>query len=83
MQVAGATVHMVDSGVDSGPIIAQGAVPRLESDTLEQFQQRILEMEHRLYPMVLRWAAQGRIHVEAGRAVVDVPAGESRTLFGD
>ncbi len=81
--MAGATVHLVDSSIDTGPIIAQGAVPRHDADTLEALQQRILDMEHRLYPMVLRWAAEGRIHIRDGETFVDVPSGESRTLFGD
>ena len=81
VSTTGATVHLVDAGMDTGPIIAQGAVARLPDDSLDDLQARILEVEHRLYPMVLRWAAQGRVQIEAGQLVVDVPDGESRGLI--
>ena len=81
VQTTGATVHLVDAGMDTGPIIAQGSVPRLPEDTLDDLQARILTVEHRLYPMVLRWAAQGRVRSEAGQLIVDVPEGESRGLI--
>ena len=68
VKIAGATVHLVDSGTDTGPIIAQGAVPVLPSDDATSLQQRILKMEHRLYPMALRWATEGRLRV-LGRQV--------------
>ena len=81
VQTTGATVHLVDAGMDTGPIIAQGSVPRLPEDTLDDLKARILTVEHRLYPMVLRWAAQGRVRSEAGQLIVDVPDGESRGLI--
>jgi phosphoribosylglycinamide formyltransferase-1 len=79
--LTGATVHFVDGGLDAGPIIAQGVVPRQPKDDVEDLRARILEMEHRLYPMVLRWAVNGQLTLEGGRAVVRMGEGESRVLW--
>jgi len=81
VRLAGCTVHIADVGIDQGPIVAQGAVPVLPDDSPQTLQQRILRMEHRLYPMVLRWAAQGRIAVVHGRVTVDLPPGDSTHLW--
>jgi phosphoribosylglycinamide formyltransferase-1 len=67
-RVAGATVHFVDEGVDTGPIVLQGAVPVLDGDTEETLSARILVEEHRLYPEAVRLFAEGRIEV-IGRRV--------------
>ena len=56
----GATVHFVTAAMDSGPIVAQDSVPVVESDTEETLAQRVLELEHRLYPQALRLVAEGR-----------------------
>ena len=82
VRIAGATVHLVDAGVDSGPVISQGAVPVLEGDDPEALQQRILSMEHRLLPMVMHWAAQGRLSVVDKRVSVQLHSGEQRYLWG-
>ena len=79
---AGATCHLVDSGVDTGPILAQGTVPVLPGDTEASLAARILGVEHRLYPMCLRWLAEGRVLVEGRRATVDLRPGESRWITG-
>ena len=63
VKISGATVHFVDTGTDTGPIIAQGAVPLLAGDDEDRARARILRIEHQLYPMVLRWAAEGRLAV--------------------
>jgi phosphoribosylglycinamide formyltransferase-1 len=68
VRVAGATVHYVDEGVDSGPIVLQAAVPVLPGDTEESLAQRILVEEHRIYPEAVRLFAEGRLHIE-GRIV--------------
>jgi len=81
VRIAGATVHLVDAGTDTGPIVAQGAVPVLETDTAETLQQRILRVEHVLFPKVFRWAAEGRVSVSDGRAVVSLPDGEERFFW--
>ncbi|GFO69706.1 phosphoribosylglycinamide formyltransferase [Geomonas limicola] len=65
---AGCTVHFVDSGTDTGPIIVQAAVPILEGDTEETLSARIQKEEHRIYPEAVRLFAQGRLSVE-GRVV--------------
>ena len=83
VQIAGATVHLVDAGCDSGPILAQGATAVLPGDSRDTLQQRILRIEHQLYPRVVRWAAEGRIHVEEGLAQVNLPTNEARFLWLD
>jgi phosphoribosylglycinamide formyltransferase 1 len=66
VKVSGCTVHLVNEGVDSGPIVVQRAVPVLEGDTVESLAARILEQEHRAYPEALRrlllepWRVEGR-----------------------
>lgn len=67
-KVAGATVHFVDEGVDTGPIILQAAVPVAATDTEESLAARILVEEHRLYPEAVRLFAEGRLHI-GGRKV--------------
>ena len=66
-QGAGATVHFVDEGVDTGPIVLQAAVPVLDGDTEETLAARILVEEHRLYPEAIRLYAEGRLEVEGRR----------------
>ena len=70
VRVAGATVHLVDEGVDTGPIVLQAAVPVLASDTEGTLSARILAEEHRLYPEAIRLFAEGRIEVSGRRVVV-------------
>lgn len=67
-KIAGCTVHFVDEGTDTGPIIAQAAVPVLPEDDEAALAARILVQEHRLYPMVLRLFAEGGLTVD-GRTV--------------
>jgi len=67
VKVAGATVHFVDEGVDSGPIVLQAAVPVREEDTEETLAARILAEEHRLYPEAIRLYAEGRLAIEGRR----------------
>ena len=69
VKIAGVTVHFVDEGVDSGPIIAQAAVPVLDTDTEESLHNRIQIEEHKLYPKVIKWYAQGKLKIE-GRKVI-------------
>ena len=71
VKVSGATVHLVEAGLDSGPIVAQEAVPVLESDTAETLSARILAAEHRLYPRAVRLLLEGRCRVEGRRVRVD------------
>jgi len=72
VKVSGCTVHFVDEGVDTGPIIIQLAVPVEEDDTAESLSARILEQEHRAYPAAIRLFSEGRLKVE-GRKVRVLP----------
>lgn len=74
--IAGCTVHIVTPDLDSGPILAQAAVPVLPDDTEDSLSARILEQEHRLYPAALAWLAEGRVRIDGNRALV---AGASAT----
>ena len=67
----GATVHFVVPEMDSGPIVVQGAVPVRDGDTEAALAQRVLEVEHRIYPEALRLVAEGRVRVDAGRCLID------------
>jgi phosphoribosylglycinamide formyltransferase-1 len=71
VRVAGCTVHFVDEGTDTGPIIAQAAVPVLDGDTEEALAARILEQEHRLYPQAIQWIAEGRLWLDGRRVRLD------------
>lgn len=74
-KVAGCTVHFVDAGMDTGPIITQRAVPVLEDDTVETLRARILVEEHKALPAALQWLAEGRLVVEGRRVrVLDAPS---------
>jgi phosphoribosylglycinamide formyltransferase-1 len=74
-KVAGVTVHFVDSGTDTGPIIIQRSVPVMEDDTPETLHARIQVQEHAAYPEALRLLAAGRLSVE-GRRVRIAPVPE-------
>ena len=79
--ITGATVHLVTPEMDAGPVIAQGAVPVLDNDTPAELAKRILSMEHRLYPLVVRWICEGRLDTTRGTVNVTLDSGESRSLF--
>lgn len=66
---SGCTVHFVEEGLDSGPIIAQAVVPVLSGDTAESLSARILEEEHRIYPEALALVLSGKYRVEGRRVV--------------
>jgi phosphoribosylglycinamide formyltransferase 1 len=72
VKLAGCTVHFVDNGVDTGPIVIQAAVPVLDEDTEETLAARILAQEHCIYPRAIQLFAEGRLHIE-GRKVRIVP----------
>lgn len=71
VKVAGCTVHFVDEGMDSGPIILQAPVPVLDSDDADSLAARILEQEHVVYPLALRLLAEGKLHIEGRRVRID------------
>ena len=69
-KIAGCTVHFVDSGTDTGPIILQAAVPIMEDDTVESLSHRISSEEHRIYPAAIQLFAQGRLTVDGRRVKI-------------
>jgi phosphoribosylglycinamide formyltransferase 1 len=71
VRITGATVHFVDEGVDTGPILVQEAVPVLADDTEETLSARILAVEHRLYPRAIRLYAEGRVRLTGRRVLLD------------
>ena len=79
VKIAGCTVHVVTEELDAGPIVAQAAVPVLPNDTVDSLSNRILEQEHRVYPLALRWFADGMARVENGRVHID--SEESQALW--
>jgi phosphoribosylglycinamide formyltransferase-1 len=75
VKVSGATVHLVDEGLDSGPIVVQEAVAVLDSDDADTLAHRILEVEHKIYPRAVRILLSGRFRVVGRRVIVeDEPA---------
>ncbi len=75
-RISGCTVHFVTPELDAGPIIAQAAVPVLPDDDADRLAARILRQEHRLYPLAVRWFAEGRLSVEGTQVrVAGVPKG--------
>ncbi len=68
-KVTGCTVHFVDEGIDSGPILVQRCVPVLDDDTVESLHARIQVEEHQAYPEALRRVASGRLSIEGRRVV--------------
>lgn len=71
VKIAGATVHFVDEGVDTGPIVGQAAVPVCEDDTEDTLADRILAEEHRIYPEAIRLFAEGRLRIEGRRVRIE------------
>ena len=82
VKIAGATVHFVDANVDHGPIIVQGAVAVRADDTEETLRQRILVVEHEIYPLAIQLFAEGRLRVVGRRVEVDgAPEGRDPPLL--
>ena len=71
VKVSGCTVHFVDEGMDSGPIIMQKAVPVLDDDTEDTLAARVLEQEHIIYPKVIELYLAGKIHVNGRQVKID------------
>ncbi len=78
VRITGATVHLVDTDLDHGPIIVQAAVPVSPGDNAETVRLRILEQEHRIYPYAINLIAENRLRVE-GRQVYIQPDGANST----
>jgi phosphoribosylglycinamide formyltransferase-1 len=71
VRFSGCTVHFVDAGVDSGPVILQSVVPVLPDDTAEILAERILAKEHKTYPAALQLIAEGRVRVVGRRVSIN------------
>jgi phosphoribosylglycinamide formyltransferase-1 len=72
-KMTGVTVHFVDQGIDTGPIIAQETVPILPGDTPETLHARIQEVERKVYPAVIAELARGKIRVQGRQTVLATP----------
>jgi len=75
----GASVHLVTNDLDGGPVVAQARVVVHSDDTPEALAARVLEQEHRLYPLAIRWFIEGRLSLQNGRVLLD---GERRPVQG-
>src|SRR5690606_2239780 len=81
VKIAGCTVHFVEPEMDSGPIIAQAAVPVADDDTPGTLAARILTAEHKLYPHALHLVASGSARLEGGRVIKGVSVTQTAQLF--
>ena len=79
--ISGCTVHYITPALDSGPIIAQAAVPVLPGDDADTLSARILKAEHQLYPEAVRMIVTGEVRLEGGRVVTAEGATPQRFLF--
>jgi phosphoribosylglycinamide formyltransferase-1 len=70
VKLHGCTVHLVTPELDDGPILVQAAVPVLPDDTADTLAARVLEQEHKAYPLALRLVAEDKVSVDGPRAVV-------------
>src|SRR6267378_2331533 len=80
VKLHGCTVHFVTPQVDHGPIIAQAAIPVRVGDTEATLAARVLQQEHRIYPLAIRWFVEGRLAVENGIVRVDAPGARQALL---
>ncbi len=80
VKFSGCTVHFVDGGLDSGPIIIQAVVPVLDADTPETLSKRILAEEHRIYPHAIRLFSEGRLNILGRRVFVEKGPEASGTM---
>lgn len=81
VKITGCTVHFVRNEMDSGPIIAQAAIPILPNDTALTLKQRVLEVEHQLYPEALKLVASGNIRVVNENALISKTYEAAAPLF--
>ncbi|MFW5925129.1 MAG: phosphoribosylglycinamide formyltransferase [Myxococcota bacterium] len=82
VRISGCTVHVVDEGVDTGPILAQAAVPVLPDDDRDSLHHRIQVQEHRLLPRVIHWVGTGALELRPRpRFTVPVSGSDARLVF--
>ncbi|MBE9516361.1 MAG: phosphoribosylglycinamide formyltransferase [Proteobacteria bacterium] len=79
----GASVHFVTPEVDAGPIIIQATVPIKTNDTPELLAARVLEQEHHIYPLAVRWLAENRLSIENNQVLLDGRRQKEQGLQGD
>jgi phosphoribosylglycinamide formyltransferase-1 len=80
VKFSGCTVHFVDEGMDTGPIIIQAVVPVRDDDTPDSLAARILREEHRVFPQALQYLAEGRLRVVGRRVLLDPPSPASGAM---
>lgn len=73
VKLHGATIHFVTADLDLGPIVLQGAVPVRAGDTPDTLEQRVLDIEHHIYPRAVRWFVEGRLSVDGSLASLTPP----------
>jgi phosphoribosylglycinamide formyltransferase-1 len=78
----GASVHFVIPAVDAGPIIIQAAVPVLSGDTADILAARVLEQEHRIFPLAVKWFMEGRLSIREGKVLLDGAVRAEQGLVG-
>lgn len=71
VRISGCTVHFVDEGMDTGPIIIQAAVPVSPDDTEETLSERILRLEHKIFPKAIRLYSEGRLKVHGRKVMIE------------
>lgn len=80
VRVHGCTVHFVTPTLDHGPIVIQAAVPVLDGDDEDSLAARVLVQEHQIYPLAVRWFAEGRLRLQDGRVVFSTPQAAGSAL---
>lgn len=81
VRIHGCTVHFVTAELDHGPVVIQAAVPVLDSDDEAALAARVLRQEHRIYPLAVRWFAEGRLSLDAGRVRLALPQADDVALL--
>lgn len=79
----GASVHFVSNELDSGPVVIQAEVPVLENDTEKTLAARVLQQEHRIYPMAIAWFIEGRLKVNGNDVLLDGKVLKRPSLWKD
>ncbi|MCE5195318.1 MAG: phosphoribosylglycinamide formyltransferase [Nitrospiraceae bacterium] len=80
VRISGCTVHFVDEGMDTGPIIIQAAVPVLPDDTDDALSERILSYEHKIFPEAIRLFAEGRLEMRGRKVFINKHAAKSLNI---
>lgn len=81
VKITGCTVHFVDEGMDTGPIIIQAAVPVRDDDTEETLSARVLKLEHKIFPEAIKLFADGRIGMQGRKVVIRGAVFDDRPLI--